>query len=387
MKCPGSIRMSEGIKEDPSPYAEEGSAAHFLAEICLRKARVNANFYEGRVIRRIADEGFSMLKAGAVAEDGDRVVAEDMIEAVQVYLDALRQDSTANPSLKLEIEKTFDLSNLHPDLGGTNDALLWEDYGRVILYDYKHGAGYAVDVENNPQLLYYALGAYKSTDCGDIELVIVQPRARHRDGPVRRHRLTAQELLFWANEKLVPAAKATEDPAAPLKSGDWCRFCRARATCPELLNHAQAVTKSDLKTIPLPPPDALTMDEMVKVLQSKDLLTGWLAAVEGRALSMLQEGQAVPGYKLVRGRSTRRWLELAANQLVQRIPGRDLFERKLKGIPAIEKIIKHDKLAVDISDLYEKPDGKITIAPEADKRPAINPRLIADQFTNIPEEF
>src|SRR5574343_1506492 len=382
--CPGSIRMSEGIKEEPSPYAEEGSAAHFLGETCFRKARVKADYYQGRVIRKVKD-GYSMLRPGATLEEGDFEVTEEMCEAVQDYLNSVRIAMNENPALVLEVEKSFDLSQFHPDLGGTNDAVLSEPFGALKIFDYKHGAGYAVEVDGNVQLMGYALGACLQADSDEIELVIVQPRARHPRGPVRSYKLTQAQLLKWANETLVSAANATDVPNAPLHAGDWCRFCKAKAVCPELHDHAVAVVKSDLSTVPLPAPEALSTVDLVRVLQSKDLLLGWLKAVEGHALSMLKEGQEGPGYKRVRGRANRKWKELAASWLEEHLPGREIWDKKLKGIPAIEKVIKHDGLKVDLTEIIEKPEGALAIAPEADKRPAVN---LADKFTDealIPE--
>src|SRR5574343_984080 len=193
-QCPGSIRMSEGIKEEPSPYAEEGSAAHFLGETCFRKARVKADYYQGRVIRKVKG-GYSMLRPGATLEEGDFEVTEEMCEAVQVYLDAVRIAMNENPALVLEVEKSFDLSQFHPGLGGTNDAVLSEPFGALQIFDYKHGAGYAVEVDGNVQLMGYALGAVLQADSGAVvEMGERNPRAgRKRDGrperPASRRRL------------------------------------------------------------------------------------------------------------------------------------------------------------------------------------------------------
>lgn len=385
MQCPGSIRMSVGIEDSGSSYAEEGSAAHFLAETCLRKKKA-ADYYLGRIILPV-DGGHSILKAGASSEARDDkhwVITEDMCEAVQVYLDTIAQDMAENPHLHLAVEKRFDLSNLHPDLGGTNDAVLSAPFDKVIVYDYKHGAGYAVEVQDNPQLLYYALGAYMGTDCGDVEIVIVQPRARHRDGPVRRQKLSTQDLLFWANEQLMPAVRRASAPDAPLHAGEWCRFCRAKPTCPQLHTTAVRAIGHEFDTVELPAPERLSERDILRVLASKELLIDWLASIENHVFEKLRAGGTVPGYKLVRGRSARQWTD--EKTLVERFfKHRDkLFSKKIISPTQFDKLYKKEGWKIKYEDLVVKPEGSLSLAKESDPRLAVVP---ATQFEAIEDDF
>jgi len=383
MECPGSIRLSTDIPDEGSVYAAEGSAAHFLAETCLRKNRA-ADAYLGRIILPVQG-GFSILKADAFTPEGDHwTVTDEMADAVQVYLDVIALDRLENPHLQLAIEKTFDLSELHPDLGGTNDAVLSAPFDRVICYDYKHGAGYAVDVFNNPQLLYYALGAYMGSDCSDVEIVIVQPRAIHRDGPVRRQRLSTQELLFWANESLMPAVRRASDPGASLNAGTWCRFCKAKAICPALRSTALEVVGEDFTTVELPPTEKLSDRDIVRVLQGRELLDTWLNSLEEYVKDRLRTGGTLPGFKLVRGRSNRRWT--SEDTLVERFfkHRKKLFTHKLISPSQFSKLYKKEGWQIKYEDLVTTPEGALTLAPESDPRPAVVP---GQQFESLEDDF
>jgi len=214
MACPGSVRLSEGLPDFVSKYAEEGTAAHELAAMLL--------------------DGDQDTSDGYCADAG-------MAEAVQLYLDTVRGDAGDTAPLRL-VEHKFHLKELHPDLFGTADCVqVWPRQKLMRVYDYKHGAGVAVGVKDNVQLKYYALGAlllYKKP-IKEVELVIVQPRCPHPDGPVRRHRFAAFELMDFEAE-LVAAVKRTEDPNAPLVEGEHCHWCKAgRAKVCPLKREAQ----------------------------------------------------------------------------------------------------------------------------------------------------
>jgi hypothetical protein len=160
-------------------------------------------------------------------------VNDNMVEAVQVYLDTIRGILAKNPGAELRIEHKFHLASLHEDLWGTCDCVIVLPFERLIVLDYKHGQGVAVDAEENSQGMMYARGAAEGEDLEDIEIVIVQPRAPHPQGPVRSWNISRTDLFTWADEVLLPAALATNDPNAPLVAGSHCKFCPAGAVCPE----------------------------------------------------------------------------------------------------------------------------------------------------------
>lgn len=200
-KCPGSVRMCEGVENISSKYAEEGTRAHELAANILSRVPV-------------------------VVED------PEMFRAVAVYLEYIWG---ASKKADLYVEHRFDLSTLHKGLFGTADAVIYrEDSKHLIVADYKHGAGVAVEVESNPQLLYYGLGALLTLGIAaeTVELVVVQPRRPHKLGPVRTWTIPSIDLLDFSAD-LISYARATESPAAALVPGSHCRFCPAKSSCSE----------------------------------------------------------------------------------------------------------------------------------------------------------
>lgn len=372
MNCPGSVRLSEGIESPSSIYAREGTAAHALAETCLRKNET-VHDYMGRIIR-VFDNGTSILKPGAAkSSESDFEVDEEMAEAVGVYLETVRADLETSQGA-LEVEKSFSLDSIFPDMGmfGRNDALIGEPWGALRVYDYKHGAGVSVNVENNPQLLYYALGAYLEQDYADVEIVIVQPRAPHVDGAVRRQRIAPEELMRWAKEELFPAALRTREPDAPALPGAWCRFCPALATCRAYAEHVMVIAKSDFTMINPPSPDALSWDEVLKIMGAADVIRGWLDSIFLRAQRQLENGGDLPGWKLIQRKSNRRWSDeagLAKTLWKWRELG--IYKKSLLSPAAMEKLMVKLGAEVQLEDFWEKPDAGVTIVPESDRRPAV----------------
>jgi Protein of unknown function (DUF2800) len=375
MECPGSIRLCRGIQSPSSVYAEEGSAAHYLAEQCLRRNDNAEKYLEWFVGFNANEAGFLMEKDPTIRELDKGIssfpVTEEMADAVQVYLDTIRKDQIDFPDAQIMIEKKFDLSALYPGMFGTNDCCLAEPFGKLIVYDFKYGRGHAVNVEDNPQLRYYALGAYQDEDFFDIEIVIVQPRARHKDGQVRRWTTNAAELRDWAGKVLISAAKATEDPAAPLKAGDHCKFCPALPSCPEIHRHAMEVAKSDFSTIALPPADQLSKDDLIKVLQSEEILKTWLNSVARYAQQLLINGESLPGYKLVQRKTNRRWIDPDVVNKAMYLYKWAYEPAKILSVAQMEKAAKANKSIIDVTRWIEKPDGGLVIAPESDRRPAV----------------
>lgn len=381
MNCPGSIRLSAGITQTTSSYAEEGTAAHFVAEHCLKR-RCNTEHL------------WSVLSQVKGKEDAARQfsaykkwINSEMLEYVQGYITMIRRDMEQIPaSLRmLTVEKTFDLSWLAPDLWGTNDAGLGEYMRTLRVYDLKYGAGVPVEVVNNPQLMIYALGAvgeYNYDDYTDVEMIIYQPRCYHPDGPERRWSMDVHDLYTWARDDLLPAAHATTDPKAPLHAGDWCMFCPAMGACPEIARSAMEIAKTDFAAEPavvtLPDPELLSDKEIARVLQFSDIISAWAKQVAGHAQAVLEGGGAIDGYKLVARRANRKWIDdLTAEAELHGLFGNEIYSTpKLKSPSAIEKLCGANKDW--IRHLWEKPDAGVTIAPADDRRKAVPPPAIAD---------
>jgi hypothetical protein len=373
MACPGSVRLSANAPRRSSRYADEGTAAHQLAERCL-SGHLDAAECVGE----------SELVNGA-----EWPVTDEMAEAVQVFLDAVR--AAQQPGDTLLVEQQFDLSAVHEGMFGTNDACVMSPArGTLYVFDYKHGKGHAVEAVGNPQLRYYGLGALLhlgATGIRDIVLTIVQPRAPHRDGPVRSERITVMDLLEWTAD-LRAAAVATEDVFAPIRAGEWCSFCPAAGACPALRDRALESAMADFSgaTITVPAePALLDPADLARLLDGADLIDKWLAAVRAHALHLAESGQAVPGYKLVDKRATRKWRDPA--QVPQAlsalgVPPAEMYkEPELRSPAQIETLVpgKNKKeRETKIAALVEKISSGVNLVRDADPRGAREASAVAD---------
>jgi len=373
MACPGSVALCEQMPpEKPKDYAEEGTAAHTLAELCLLENK-NAEEYRGQKMQ---------------AKQSEWEVNDEMIEGVQEYLDEVR--SLINSEVTEGIEAKFDLSWLHPGMFGTNDCFVYNPSSkRLTVLDFKYGKGVAVEPEWNSQMMFYALGALQKIAAGGdvfavvdmIELVIVQPRAYHSEGSIRRWAISAEDLMFWGLNVLKPAAIATEQKNAPLCVGEYCRFCPARTICPEMVRHACAVAKTDFNEIRLPDPSEFTPEDIAKVMLLAEVITDWSKEVKLYAQNQMEVGVQVPGYKLVKKRGKREWVnEAVAEQKLVEIVGEEAYEKKLLTFPKAETLLKKKGLSSEayLNGLWDKLDTGNTIASLSDKRPAVVPPAAVD---------
>ncbi len=355
--CPGSVQLVEGVPEQESSiYADTGTAAHYVGEKCLISGE-DADEWIGEEI----DTGNRFIK-----------VTEAMAEAVQVYLDTVRNDMKKYgvDESGLKVEQKFHLDHIDQDAFGTNDANIIVPFTKLIVYDYKNGQGIAVEAIDNKQMKYYALGALIGEDIDEIELVIVQPNAPHPDGRVRRWTTSAKDLQDFANE-MRKRIQATREEEAPLCAGPWCKknFCDARPVCPALLKRATEIAQQDFsEPIPdLPEPEKMTDKQFLLVLKHGDVISDWIKACYAFAQSELERGRVVSGYKLVRGKSNRGWRnekaltkELLDNDEAFTMP-------KLISPAQMEKVMDKKFVAKHAF----KPEGKKTIVPVSDPRPEI----------------
>lgn len=367
MACPGSIRLSANLEDVSSVYAAEGTAAHELAERCLRSGAPAAD--------HIGDE----------IPVGNHVftVDEEMAVAVQVYLDAVRGDYDDGDLLF--IEARFSLAHLHPGMFGTNDAALYKvKTGKLIVYDYKHGAGYIVDVVRNPQLIYYGIGNLSTPDMAtrplsEVELVIVQPRAAGE--PVRRWSTDVLELFSFAGD-LIDAAKATADPNAPLSAGAWCKFCPAAGFCPALREQSIADAQSEFTDAP----EDLSADALATILGKAELIGVWIKAVRAEVFRRARDGEIIPGFKFVQKRGRRVWSDAADARAylldAQGLTTDDVDVPSVLKSPAqIEKLLpKADRQS--IARFITAASSGVTLVPETDKRPAVPADLAAEDDFN-----
>jgi len=361
LACPGSVSLSAGIEDKTSEYALEGTAAHALGEECILQGI----------------EPHELIGTEITVDDGTYGVSEGMADAVKVYVDFVNKLSAelkTNPS----IEKGFHLDWIHEDLWGTNDASIGLPFDILYVADYKHGVGVVVEPENNTQLMYYALGAIGQGNPHNylqVELVIVQPRASHPDGPIRRWRTSAKELQAWADDVLVPGIKATQAKKPLFVAGDHCRFCRALSICENVGSIAATTTGLsakqvfDSEDVELPTVAGMNAEQRVGVYNFISVFESWIKAVKADTHEQMMAGEKFPGLKLVAGRANRKWAS-GAEKIVSKELGIDAFTSKMKTPPQVEKFLKDlGKDPKQFSEYVNTTRGT-SVASESDKRPA-----------------
>ena len=373
--CPGSINATKGIESKSSQFASEGTLAHMIAEYCLLKG---ADPLE-RLGEKVTVDGF------------EHVVDEEMCDAVQLYLDTVHADLCEDD--ELAVEQKFNLNSFTKGLYGINDASIYKPDGTLKIYDLKYGKGVAVEAKGNPQLLYYALGAATLNEkrlLSQIEVVIVQPRCPHPDGPVRRWSVDPFDLLEWS-DVLIEAVKATKKKNAPLVPGEkQCRFCPAVPTCKAVhdlaLETAQADFSPDGPPL-LPEPESLGDNSLATILEHADLIGAWVTAVKAHAQAKAESGVTVPGWKLVQKRATRRWIDAdaAIAHLTPLVPAEKLFKpAELRTPVQVEKILGKAGKA-ELFDLVNAESSGLSLVRESDRRESAK-SAAEDDFAAIPRE-
>lgn len=297
--------------------------------------------------------------------------------------------------LKIHKEMKIHLKTIHEDLYGTLDIGVDDWPKKLRVYDYKHGSGQAVEVENNRQLIYYALGAIfhfhsdklEIMDWGgvyqEVEIGILQPRKDHIDGPFRTWIVPPNVLNDFAKE-LELRAQATTIPNAPLVAGTHCRWCPAKAICGAMYNKTLAITQTDFKVIekkPLPIANQLSVKDISTILEHEDTITSWFKSVRAYALTQLENGHEVPGFKLVKKRANRAWtseqdvIDFIAT--LEEFDEENLFDSKIKSPAKMEKILDKSDKAI-LQQYITKPDIGNTIAVESDRRQEVAASIESD---------
>ena len=369
MRCPGSVQLGYGIKDKESEYAELGTAAHHLAEHCLRSdsdawTHVGCHYHEGMTYP--PHWALAELPEGAIPVD------KDMADAVQVYLNAVRSAHPDRNQGNSWIEREFYCPNLHKYFWGKADAVYIDDTV-LHVWDYKHGVGIVVDAQENAQLMYYACGVIEDLDLEDklevVVLHIVQPRGFHWEGPIREWSILIDDLGRWMYEELVPAMdKALV--STETKSGEHCRFCSARGrACPQIIKDYE-----ELEMLLQKKNSAKELTN-AQVGRFKDLYQ--IAKIANKehtetAFSRMMAGKYIPGWKLGKSRANRNWKDDAEVALKKKFGKKAMTEPVLKSPSKIEELPEGKKYTTRYAF---KPDKGMTVLKASDPRPATNVNL------------
>lgn len=349
LRCPGSVKAEEGLVEKGSFNAAEGSAAHELGELVLTQGGSCFDWENKPLV-----------------EYNEFTVDREMASNVQEYVDYVR-----GLGGEQYYEQGVDYSRWVEGGFGTSDAIVYKDRTLYVI-DLKYGKGLQVFAEGNEQAQLYALGAldeWQFLDIDKVVVVIVQPRLDHID-----EWETTPEALYKFGEFASQQAEACLDEEAERVPGEkQCQWCKAKATCPALKKHTEQIMLASFDNLDdQPSVNKLTDQQLRQALDGKKLVISWLDAVEKLITERLQSGKQFEGYKLVAGRSLRQWGdETVAAKTLEAEVGDDAYSKKLLSPAQAEKLLGKKRKGV-IEPLIIKPEGKPTLAPESDKRPAIN---------------
>ncbi len=356
LNCPPSARLCEGYDDKGSNFAAEGSDAHSLCEYKLRKA----------LGMEAKDPTEDLTWYDAEMEDSASGYAAFVMELV-----AEAKKTCSDPVVL--IEQRLDYSKYVQSGFGTGDCVLISD-GTLHIVDFKYGRGVLVEAEDNPQMKLYALGALEIFDClydiDTVSMTIYQPRRAN----VSTFTLTRQELLDWAETVLVPTAELAYAGDGEYHCGEWCQFCKAKADCRERARANMELARYEFRQPPL-----LTDEEVEEILGKLDSLMDWASDIKDYALQAAISGKHWSGYKLVEGRANRRYTDENAVVAAVKAAGYDPYdEPKLLGVTAMTTLLGRKQFNDILGGLITKPQGKPTLVPESDKRPAMT--TILDDF-------
>lgn len=338
--------------EPPSVYAAEGTLAHQVSELA-------ALHIFGLITKRTYNSRLKKLQA-------EELFKPEMEKTAQIYAEYLfRKASEFDVAPHVALEVPVDLGDYVPEGFGRCDAVL---IGRDTLHitDYKHGAGVPVSPVENPQMRLYALGALQRyymayPTISKVSMAIVQPRITE---DIEEEVLAAEELLAWG-EQIKPIAQEAYDGPGTFAVGDWCRWCRGREVCRARADHFLALEQK-LST-------SLTDDEVGDVLTRGEGLSKWLDDLRSHALKTILEGGEIAGWKVVEGRSVRKFTDLDAALKAIQEAGYDealLYDRKAKSLTELEKLMGKKEFADKVGQFVEKPPGAPKLAEESDSRPS-----------------
>lgn len=359
--CTPSARLEESLEESTSEFADEGSAAHELAELHL-------SLYLGLITKRVFTSRWKQMQAG-------KYYSQEMEDHVRTYADIvierMNEATARTPDAIVQIEQRLDFSLWVPDGFGTGDVLIITD-GMMEVIDLKFGKGVAVSAEGNTQMKLYGLGALNGFghlyNIESVRMTIVQPRL----DSISSDEISAEALIDWAENVVKPKAALAMAGDGEFVPGEHCRFCRARFNC-----RARAEENLEMARFEFTDPPLLSIEEVGEILLRADALKSWATDIEKYAFEQAEKhGVKVPGWKLVEGRSNRTYADkqaVAETLLIEGYKKELIYEPEtILGITAMEKVLGKKTFAALLNDFIVKPAGRPTLVEEADPRPELS---------------
>lgn len=347
--CPPSVRLTEDIPNQTSTFAQEGTDAHELCAYLVEKA-----------LGRKARDPTARLE----------YYSEEMQEYAEDYcnyvMDQLKKARGYSRDPTVLVEQRLDFSTWVPDGFGTGDCIIVADHMLQVI-DYKYGLGVLVSADHNPQMMCYALGALdmfeELYEIESITMTIFQPRRSN----ISTLEMTKDELLDWAEKELAPKAQLAYEGQGEMQSVKHCQFCKLKAVCRKRAEDNLALARMEFAD-----PSTLDAQDIAEILPKIDKLTSWANDVKAYAFEEATAGRIIPGYKLVEGRSTRKFTdESKVAQAVLDI-GLDPYEKKLLTITAMTKLLGKKQFNDLLGGLIFKPSGKPQLVPLDDSRQEMN---------------
>lgn len=357
LNCPPSLVLGEQFQDEESQYAAEGSAGHALAEHLIKK------HLKQRTKRPVSD-----------------YYSDDLMEAVEDYvafvIERIEETKRECQSPLFSVEQRVDISEYSPDCFGTADMVIVTDKVAHII-DLKLGRGVEVSAEENPQLMAYGLGVLEMAemlyDIETVRLTIFQPRISNYS----TWDISPDALKAWGEEVLKPRSAMALAGAGEFQAGSWCRFCKARNQCRARAEEFLRLAKMEFRQ-----PALLSDDEIAEVLKISDELAKWAADIYTFAQDQaIIHGKQWKGYKLVEGRSNRKYSSDDEVAEAAKAAGyTDIYKQSLIGVTEMERLMGKKEFARILGKLVYKPQGKVTLVSDTDKREAINTSTAAADF-------
>lgn len=363
--CTPSVRLEEGVRDEGSDFAAEGTLAHAIASRKILETLGRPHDEQDREIEELRERYYSEEMEGYT--DTYR----------SIVLEKFNDAKTRSKDAQLLVEVRLDFGAFLPDAFGTADAVIIADDLMEVI-DFKYGKGVKVDADHNPQMMIYALGALDEFlldyDIKRVRMTIVQPRIDN----LSECGMMVGELTAWRAVTLKPAAEKAFAGVGDQVPGEWCQFCKVRATCSAIAEKARQICNEDFREARL-----ISDEDIPGLLPLVPVLKGWLEDFASHALQRALDGATIKGYKLVEGKSNRQITDqdaLLGALLVQGFQRDDLLKKpELKAIGELEKLVGKKAFAEIGKPWLVKPQGKPTLVEESDKRPVWKPKESASE--------